>query len=75
MKNFIEVTVTDDCKALVPVSNIEYVAELQGYEYSEVTIYFIAGNKHCFNVLDTFKDVVAKIEAATAPIFPKKTDK
>lgn len=70
MRNFIEVTVADGCKAFVPVSNIEYVAELKGYENSNTTIYFIAGNKCCFDVRETFSEVVALIEAATAPLLP-----
>lgn len=66
MKNFIEVTVADGCKALVPISNIEYVAELTDYENSNATIYFKAGcNKSGFNVKETFEEIAAKIEAAT----------
>ena len=75
MKNFIEVTVVDGCKALVPVSNIEYVAELKGYENSNTTIYFIAGNKRCFDVRETFSEVVALIKAATAPLLPPRDKK
>lgn len=65
MNKFIQVTVADGCKALVPISNIEYVAELTGYE-SKTTIYFKAGcNKSGFNVKESFDEIAAKIEAAT----------
>ena len=65
MDKFIKVTVADGCKALVPVGNIQYVAELTGYEKSKATIYFKAGNKIGFNVLDSIDEIAAKIEALT----------
>ncbi len=65
MSKFIKVTVIDGCKALVPVDNIEYVAELQSSEYSKATIYFKTDcNKHGLNVKETFDEIAEKIEAA-----------
>ncbi len=65
MSKFIKVTVVDGCKALLPISNIEYVAELSGYENSNATIYFKADcNKHGLNVKETFDEIVSALEAA-----------
>lgn len=66
MKNFIEATVCGGGKVLIPVENIEAVHELYESGGAETFIAFKVG-RNGFEVCETFSEVVAKIEAATAP--------
>lgn len=61
---FIKITVADGCKVLIPVENIEYVTELESYEYSKTFISFKVGRAG-FNVRESFDEISARIEKAT----------
>lgn len=67
VKGYIIITVSgDNLKALIPVENIEYVADYSTtYETGITFISFKTGAKGGFTVLEDFQTVCALVERAT----------